>query len=346
MKTIEFGIPLNIRDGMISLNDLVSCLGLSPKSRSSVKKRIGDPHLSYEVVDGNRTLMVTKQGVKELSGTLRKEEAQTRIKQLLTLLSDDVYEPPVTSLAVVEAEVFEAKVINLDEDPDSFNPHEFPNSNPMEGLDDLMVYQRQFQGLPVEFRTNGQIPVLTREQLGEKLGYKHPRLSIGKIHRNIEGGLIGHSWETDLVSGDPQKGGGRRKTWIYDLAGILKICARSNQPLAKDFSDFCCDTILKIMTHPSREEKVIDQFCDRIMAVGGRLEIYRNRAIRAETTSQIQVRETSKLRLKVSELEEENEELKKIVRHQGRKINFLEGEVERLEDELDIRSTISVVRTS
>ena len=77
---------------------------------------------------------------------------------------------------------------------------------------------------------------MTREQVGQALGYKNPSISIGTIHKRNAARLDPLSGLINLITP-----GGKQQTYVYSMRGVMEICRYSTQPKANAFIDFCWD---------------------------------------------------------------------------------------------------------
>lgn len=83
---------------------------------------------------------------------------------------------------------------------------------------------------------------MTREQVGQALGYKNPSISIGTIHKRNAARLDPLSGLINLITP-----GGKQQTYVYSMRGVMEICRYSTQPKANAFIDFCWDVIAALM---------------------------------------------------------------------------------------------------
>ena len=94
------------------------------------------------------------------------------------------------------------------------------------------------------YRQDGSDEVLmTREQIGEALGYKEPGIAIYKIHSRHPDRLGKFSIRVPIDKGltklvNPDSSGGAQDTVLYSIEGVMEICRWSRQPKADDFMDF------------------------------------------------------------------------------------------------------------
>lgn len=76
----------------------------------------------------------------------------------------------------------------------------------------------------------------TREQIGTFLGYSHPDIAIGKIHKRNKERLDKFSTLTKMVNVEGNRSISR-DVIVYSFKGILEICRFSNQPKANQVID-------------------------------------------------------------------------------------------------------------
>jgi prophage antirepressor-like protein len=110
-----------------------------------------------------------------------------------------------------------------------------------------LVRQAYYSSLLCDFwKDNKDEIVMTREQIGQALGYKNPKNSIKDIHNRNKDRLDKFSTERKLS----QVEGNRvvsRDIVVYNLRGIFEICRFSKQPKANEFMDWVWDVIETIM---------------------------------------------------------------------------------------------------
>ena len=106
------------------------------------------------------------------------------------------------------------------------------------GTLDIRVYEN-----PAVDHTRAQDDFwMTREQVGQALGYKNPSISIGTIHKRNAARLDPLSGLINLITP-----GGKQQTYVYNMRGVMEICRYSTQPKADAFMDFCWDVIAALM---------------------------------------------------------------------------------------------------
>lgn len=103
-----------------------------------------------------------------------------------------------------------------------------------------LVKQEKFAGLDVGFYQdeNGDV-YMTRNQIGEALGYAQPQRAMNKIHERNKERLDKFSVVVKLGTTD----GKFYDTHLYSEKGIYEIMRKSNQPKADEFYDFVYDII-------------------------------------------------------------------------------------------------------
>lgn len=100
----------------------------------------------------------------------------------------------------------------------------------MFGQDEMNIYTNEYNDV-----------FMTREQIGQALGYKNPRQAISDIHNRNKERLDRFSGVSKLRT--PQ---GIQETYIYNEQGIYEIIRRSNQPIADNFYDWVYDLLSKL----------------------------------------------------------------------------------------------------
>ena len=80
----------------------------------------------------------------------------------------------------------------------------------------------------------------TREQIGQFLGYKNPRIAIGFIHKRNAERLDKFSTVIKMNTVEGNRTVSREMT-VYCFKGILEICRFSNQPVANRVIDIMWD---------------------------------------------------------------------------------------------------------
>lgn len=103
-----------------------------------------------------------------------------------------------------------------------------------------LVKQERFAGLNVGFYQDENNDIfMTRNQIGEALGYSNPRRAMSDIHNRNKERLDQFSAVRKLVTTD----GKAYDTYVYNEKGIYEIMRKSNQPKADEFYDFVYDII-------------------------------------------------------------------------------------------------------
>ena len=87
----------------------------------------------------------------------------------------------------------------------------------------------------------------TREQIGTFLGYSHPDIAIGKIHKRNKERLDKFSTLTKMVNVEGNRSISR-DVIVYSFKGLLEVCRFSNQPVANQVIDILWD-IADEITH-------------------------------------------------------------------------------------------------
>lgn len=85
---------------------------------------------------------------------------------------------------------------------------------------------------------------MTREQIGQALGYADPADAIYRIHERNKERLDGFS-VIDRLSGTDGK---QYDTYLYSARGVYEICRWSRQPKANAFYDFVYDILEALRT--------------------------------------------------------------------------------------------------
>lgn len=103
-----------------------------------------------------------------------------------------------------------------------------------------LVKTEKFAGLDVEFYKDENNDIyMTRNQIGEALGYKNANDAIRLIHRRNKERMDGLSTSFNLNGAN----GKVYDTVMYNEKGIYEIMRKSNQPKADEFYDFVYDII-------------------------------------------------------------------------------------------------------
>ncbi len=110
-----------------------------------------------------------------------------------------------------------------------------------------------FEGRPVNFyRMPDGTVWLSREQIGQALGYSDPGIAIGKVHAHHRERLDAESVVmTSDANGssytDPVKEVNRSRV-VYSPKGVYEICRWSQQPAADAFFDWVYDVLENLRT--------------------------------------------------------------------------------------------------
>lgn len=86
---------------------------------------------------------------------------------------------------------------------------------------------------------------MTREQIGQALGYGDPIRAISKLHERNQERLDPNSTVVKLTTTDKKQ----REVYLYTPKGIYEICRWSRQPKANQFFDWVYDIIESIRKH-------------------------------------------------------------------------------------------------
>jgi phage antirepressor YoqD-like protein len=104
------------------------------------------------------------------------------------------------------------------------------------------ILTSRFGGLAINIVKTGQSePGITRQQLGEMLGYDSPAKAIKDIHaRNVERFQLGAFCARLKIQAADGK---YYDTYVYTFKGVLEVCRHSNQPNANAVIDWAWDTL-------------------------------------------------------------------------------------------------------
>lgn len=109
-----------------------------------------------------------------------------------------------------------------------------------------LIKSEPFFGVQCDFYQDGrQDIVVTREQIGQALGYENPMIAIAKIHDRHKDRLDKFSVLTKLGNAHDGK---TYKTYVYSALGVYEICRWSRQARADDFMDWVWSVIEKLRT--------------------------------------------------------------------------------------------------
>lgn len=105
---------------------------------------------------------------------------------------------------------------------------------------------------------------VTREQIGQALGYSNPAKAIQKIHLKHKERLDKFSCLVKSeINRHPQTGGidsngAIQERTLYNRKGIMEICRWSRQPIADKFMDWCWDVIENLMREKEKKNSLVD----------------------------------------------------------------------------------------
>lgn len=106
-----------------------------------------------------------------------------------------------------------------------------------------LIKSKKFNGIKCDFYKNeNQEILLTRQQIGEALGYKNPQNAIDVLHSRHKERLDKFSVTVTLTGADEKL----YDTTLYTFKGLYEICRYSKQPIANAFIDFAWDVIEEI----------------------------------------------------------------------------------------------------
>lgn len=109
-----------------------------------------------------------------------------------------------------------------------------------------LIKSEPFFGVQCDFYQDGrQDIVVTREQIGQALGYENPMIAIAKIHDRHKDRLDKFSVLTKLGNAHDGK---TYKTYVYSALGVYEICRWSRQARADAFMDWVWDIIDNLRT--------------------------------------------------------------------------------------------------
>ena len=109
-------------------------------------------------------------------------------------------------------------------------------------LTTIMISHFGSQEINVVQATGQPEPGVTRQQLGEMLGYSDPHRAISKIHERNANRLNPISVVVKMTGAD----GKSYDTTIYGFKGILEVCRHSNKPNANAVMDWAWETLDKL----------------------------------------------------------------------------------------------------
>lgn len=110
----------------------------------------------------------------------------------------------------------------------------------------------RFQGMEVNFFHNDNEEYwVTREQVGQALGYADPADAIEKIHNRNVDNFSGKCTTVKMSVVQKSRWGSEyvreMEVWVYNRKGVMEICRHSNQPLANLFMEWVWDRIDELM---------------------------------------------------------------------------------------------------
>lgn len=106
------------------------------------------------------------------------------------------------------------------------------------------VLQEAVNGVSCDFYGDGRGEFfMTRQQIGEALGYEEPRKAIEIIHRKHKERLDQFSGVIKLMTP-----GGVQQVYLYSAKGVYEICRWSRQPAADAFYDRVYDILEGLRT--------------------------------------------------------------------------------------------------
>lgn len=98
-----------------------------------------------------------------------------------------------------------------------------------------LVKSDHFGDIQVSVYQDGKDYYMTRNQIGEGLGYSDPANAVQNIHLRHKERLGRH--EFSRVAQIELPLGGKQKVAVYTRKGIMEICRWSEQPKADAFMD-------------------------------------------------------------------------------------------------------------
>ena len=102
-----------------------------------------------------------------------------------------------------------------------------------------IIETNNFNGVPCDVYSDGNRIYMTRQQIGQALGYNNPSDAIELIHRRHKDRFAPFSVTFKLTGTD----GKMYNTYLYNQRGIMEICRWSRQPIADKFMDWVWDII-------------------------------------------------------------------------------------------------------
>jgi len=136
-------------------------------------------------------------------------------------------------------------------------------SKEMFGQNEMTIYENENKDI-----------FMTREQIGQALGYSDPRRAVSRIHRRNKNRLDKFSSVVKLTTE-----AGKRETVIYNEQGIYEIIRRSSQPKADEFYDWVYELLSKLrkreieITKPQSQLEILQASINQLVEQEKRLNI-------------------------------------------------------------------------
>ncbi|MDR1465429.1 MAG: Bro-N domain-containing protein [Oscillospiraceae bacterium] len=108
-----------------------------------------------------------------------------------------------------------------------------------------LVKSDHFGEVAVDVYQDGNEFLMTRNQIGEGLGYSDPVRAIKDIHARHKDRLDQSQFSRVAQIALPS--GGKQKCTVYTRKGVMEICRWSQQPNANAFMDWCWELIDSLM---------------------------------------------------------------------------------------------------
>lgn len=141
--------------------------------------------------------------------------------------------------------------------------------------------------------------LLTREQIGKALEYKHPQKAIGNLHSRNYSRLRDHVVDLKLRGTD----GKMYSTALYTAKGVYEICRASGQPKADEFMDWVWEVLESIRKHGMYATDELINNPDLLIEVATALKEERAKRVEAERfNKQIAVSQNSLLVREVAKI--------------------------------------------
>ena len=135
------------------------------------------------------------------------------------------------------------------------------------------ILTSQFGSLAITVVKAGESePGITRQQLGEMLGYSDPAKAIDNIHQRNRERLDPLSTTLKMRAID----GKQRAITIYGFKGVLEVCRYSNQPNAHAVIDWAWDTLDRLRKGevPVSPSPKIDALKTRLLLAEQKLQLF------------------------------------------------------------------------